>query len=157
MQALVLALLFTVFPSKSATSWMRPEAFHLTIGMSRTDAMTTLADRGYSTRTGKNADEVFFDYSDSRTVTLHFRDDRLWSARFELFAFLGDVHKAFDEAKADLQKERGAPKKLASPKIIVYDDTIPNIMVVVSDDPQSDNGKRGIGFVAVRYYDPTPH
>jgi hypothetical protein len=152
MLALVLTLLFTAFPSNSATSWMRPDAFHLELGMSRGEAARTLSDSGFQVKAGKKADELYFDYTDSRTVTLHFANDRLWSVRFELFAFLGEVRKAFDEVKTDLRKQRGAPKKLASKTIVVYDETVPNVMVVVSDDPQSENGRKGIGFLAVRYY-----
>ena len=154
MPALLLTLLFVAFPSSSRTSWMRPDAFHLSIGMSRTEALKTLRNAGYEVKPGKNKDEMFVDYTDERTMTLHFSEARLWSIRFELFTFLPDVRKAFDEAKADLLKERGQPKKLSSKWIVVYDDSVPNVMVVMSDDPRSDNGKKGIGFVALRYYDP---
>lgn len=154
MAAILLTLLFTVFPSSSRTSWMRPDAFHLEIGMSRFEALATLRGAGYEVKPGKNKDEMFVDYTAEKTMTLHFRDARLWSVRFELFAFLPEVPKAFDEVKADLQKELGDSKRLASKSIVVYDENVPNIMVVMSADPHSDNGKKGIGFVAVRYYDP---
>lgn len=155
MPALLLALLFSVIPaSPSRTSWMHPQAFKLTIGMSRFEALGLLRSAGYDVKPGKNADEMFVDYADERTLTLHFRNARLWSIRFELFTFLPDVPKAFDEAKADLQRERGNPKKLTSKSIVVYDDAIPNVMLVMSNDPRSENGKKGIGYVAVRYYDP---
>ena len=151
----VLAVLFSVAPtSPSRTGWMRPEAFHLSIGMSRFEALGQLKAAGYEAKPGKNADEVFVDYSAERTLTLHFRNARLASVRFELFTFLPDVRRAFDEAKADLLRARGEPKKLASKSIVVYDDSVPNVMIVLSDDPKSENGKKGIGFVAVRYYDP---
>jgi hypothetical protein len=154
MSAFLLSLLLITFPASSRTSWMRPDAFHLSIGMSRMQALSELKAGGHTYKTGKNADELFVDYTDDKALTLHFRDARLYSIRFELFTFLPEVHKAFDEEMAELQKERGDPKKLASKSILVYDDAVPNVMVVMSDDPNSQNGKKGIGFVAVRYYDP---
>ncbi len=55
--ALLLALLLsTAFPSTSRTSWMRPESFHLTIGMSRVEALEALEK--WAPKPGKDADEV---------------------------------------------------------------------------------------------------
>lgn len=155
MLPLVLAVLFSVVPaSPSRTAWMNPDVFHLSIGMTRLEAIGRLETAGYDVKPGKNKDEVFVDYSAERTLTLHFRNARLASVRFELFTFLPDVRQAFDEAMADLLRSRGEPKKLASKSIVVYDDSVPNVMLVLSDDPKSENGRKGIGFVAVRYYDP---
>jgi len=154
MAAYVLALLLSVVPSSGRTAWMRPEAFHLAIGMSRLQVLGELKAAGFEAKPGKNKDEYFVDYTNERTLTLLFRNARLWSVRFELFAFLPEVRPAFDEAKADLQKELGVPKKLPSKTIVVYDERVPNVMLVMSDDPQTTNGRKGIGFVAVRYYDP---
>ena len=39
-------------------------------------------------------------------------------------------------------------------RVVVYDDRLPNIMVVLSADPKSEYGRKGIGYLAVRYYDP---
>ena len=36
----------------------------------------------------------------------------------------------------------------------MYDDRLPNIIVVLNDDPDNDYGKKGFGYLAVRYYDP---
>jgi len=36
----------------------------------------------------------------------------------------------------------------------VYDHTLPNVMVVLADDPKSANGQKGLGILVVRYYDP---
>lgn len=154
MPALLLTLLFTVFPSSSQTSWMRPDAFHLSIGMSRFAALGTLRSAGYDVKPGKQKGEMFVDYTADKTMTLHFNEGRLWSVRFELFTFLPDVPKAFEELRADLRKDRGEPKKLSSKSILVYDDTVPNVMVVMSNDIHSANGRKGIGYVVVRYYDP---
>ena len=81
-------------------------------------------------------------------------EERLRSARFELFAILPQIRPAFDEARRDMKKERGEPKKLTSKSIVVYDNALPNVVMVVSDDPKSQHGKNGLGFLAVRYYDP---
>jgi hypothetical protein len=150
--ALLLAL--SSFPSNSQTSWMSPQSFHLTIGMQRADAVKALLDSGWAVKPGKNANQVVIDYSDDKALTLDFRKDRLRSIRFELFAQIPDVRAAFAEQKSALKKEHGAPKKLPSASVVVYDDRLPNIMVVLSDDPKSDYGKKGFGYLAVRYYDP---
>ena len=145
----VALLLATAFPSTSRTSWMRPESFHLVIGMSRTDALKAVA---IFNPTITN-DEASFDYNDSEGVTLQFRRDRLHAVRFEFFAFLQDARAAFQEEKAWLQTTFGPPKKHAS-KLVVYDDRLPNVMAVLTDDPNSEQGKKGIGMLVVRYYDP---
>jgi hypothetical protein len=144
-------LLATAFPSTSRTSWMRPEAFHLTVGMTRTEAMTALEK--WAPKRGKDANEVVVDYSDERALTLGFTNERLSSIRFELFSFLPDTRQAFDEERARLAEVRGKPRK-ATKSILIYDNALPNVMVVVNDDPKSAQGKKGIGVLAVRYYDP---
>ena len=150
--ALLLALLLsTAFPSTSRTSWMRPESFHLTIGMTRAEAMTALEK--WAPKPGKDADEVIVDYSDERALTLQFRKERLTSVRFELFVFLPDIRLAFEEERVRLGESRGKPRK-ATKSILIYDNALPNVMVVATDDPKSEQGKKGIGVLAVRYYDP---
>ena len=150
--ALLLALLLsTAFPSTSRTSWMRPESFHLAIGMTRAEAMAALEK--WAPKPGKDADEVVVDYSDERALTLQFRKGRLTSVRFELFVFLPDIRPAFEEERARLAESRGKPRK-ATKSILIYDNALPNVMVVAADDPKSQQGKQGIGVLAVRYYDP---
>ena len=156
---LFLALfLATAFPpnsqTSSQTSWMRPDAFRLTIGMDRLEAVRALRAGGMKVRSGKDPNQVFADYADDKALTLDFRDDRLVSVRFELFTMLPLIRKAFDQVRADLQKERGDPKKLSSKSIIVYDNALPNVIAVVSDNPTSENGKKWVGVLAVRYFDP---
>jgi hypothetical protein len=150
--ALVLA---TAFPSTSKTSWMSPQAFHIAIGMSRTEALGALEESGWAVKNGRTPDELVIDYSDDKALTLEFRRNRLHSVRFELFAMLTEIRAAFEEQKLLLRKAHGEPKKTSRHNaIVVYDDRLPNIMVVLSDDPKSDYGKKGVGFLAVRYYDP---
>ena len=148
-------LLATAFPSKSATGWMRPESFRLAIGMSRVEVMKVIKDGGWDPKEGRTPDEVILDYTGERSVTLEFRRNRLRSIRFELFLTLDKIKAAYDEERAFLRKALGAPRAtLRDGSILLYDDKLPNVMVVLSNDPKSENGRKGIGFVAVRYYDP---
>lgn len=152
---LILALLIaTAFPSNSKTSWMTPESFRLTVGMSRAEAMKTLVDSGWSTKAGPDGNQLVVDYSNDKSLTLDFDKDRLKSIRFELFAFLPEARTAFTEQKDFLRSRFGTPKKLPSKAIVLYDGTLPNVMLVLSDDPKSENGQKGLGVVAVRYFDP---
>ena len=146
-------ILSTAFPSTSKTSWMSPQSFHLTIGMTRAETVRALESSGWPAKKGRTDDEMVVDYSDDKALTLEFRKGRLRSIRFELFAMLPDVRAAFHEQKSLLRKQHGEPKK-SQKSVVVYDDRLPNILVVLSDDPDSDYGKKGIGFLAVRYYDP---
>ena len=150
--ALVLA---TAFPSTNDTAWMRPESFRIAIGMQRDDVEKALIDGGWRPKPGKTKDQLFVDYTGEKALTLDFRKNRLTSVRFELFLPLDALKAAFDEERAYLRKTLGNPKKdLKAATVILYDHTLPNVMVVLSNDPKSENGKKGIGFVAVRYYDP---
>ncbi len=152
--ALFLLALVTSFPSNSKTSWMTPQSFHLTIGMTRSEAEKTLRESGWTLKPGRDKSQMVVDYSEDKALTLDFAKDRLRSIRFELFALIPDIREAFVEQKTLLKKELGNPKKLRSSSIVVYDNRLPNIMVVLSDSPKSSYGKKGFGFLAVRYYDP---
>lgn len=154
MQALLFSLLLLTadFPSNSLTSWMRPEAFHLRIGMGRGEAVRVL--KAYNPKPGKDKNEIVLDYTGEKALTLTFEEDRLHSIRFELFAFIPEARKAFDEEKTRLQEDRGVPRK-STRAILIYDEALPNVMVVLQDDTKTEQGKQGIGMLAVRYYDPT--
>ena len=52
MIALLTLWLATAFPSESKTSWMRPESFHLAIGMNRSETMKALQSRGWKPKKG---------------------------------------------------------------------------------------------------------
>ncbi len=129
------------------TDWMRPDAFHLTIGMKRAAAIEAV--RAWNPKRGKDANELFVDFAGDKSLTMEFKNDRLQSARFELFVLLPQVREAFEEKR----KAMGQPRK-ATRSILIYDDALPNVMVVVADDPKSEQGKKGLGVLAVRYYDP---
>ncbi len=138
------------------TSWMRPESFHLVVGMSRAEALKTIDDHGWKTKKGDDDDQLIIDYAEDKAVTLQFHRERLRSIRFELFTFLPDAQTAFKEEKAFLRGSLGRPKPLKSKSVLLYDGTLPNVMVVLSADPKSANGEKGLGIVVVRYYDPAP-
>jgi hypothetical protein len=150
--AALLALLLTIAaPAAPQTDWMRLDSFHLAIGMKRADALAAI--RAWAPKPGRNENEIVVDYSDEKALTLEFRKDRLQSARFELFVLLPNARKAFDEKRTALRTTLGAPRK-ATRSILIYDNQLPNVMVVIADDPKSENGKKGLGVLAVRYYDP---
>lgn len=154
---LLLALFFAnPFPSTSKTAWMSPDSFHLTVGMPRAEALKRLADSGWKTKPGKNKNELVVDYSDADSFTLQFRKDRLKAVRFEHFAFLQDSRTAFNEETAFLRAAFGTPKKMKTKSIVLWDHVLPNVMVVLSDDPKSENGRKGLGLLVVRYFDPLP-
>ncbi len=154
MIALAALLLVTTFPSSSKTSWMRPESFNLTIGMARNATVKTLADRGWNVKETDQDDQLVIDYGDDKAVTLQFHQDRLRSIRFELFLFLPEAKTAFEEERTFLRQSLGAPKKLKSKSVLLYDSMLPNVMVVLNADPKTENGRKGLGILVVRYYDP---
>jgi hypothetical protein len=151
MPTLLTLLLLTAFPSASQTSWMTPEAFHLSIGMPRAEVDRALEK--WAPKRGRDANELVVDYSDDKSLTLEFAKGRLHSVRFELFVFLPEVRRAFDERTRALAASFGAPPKQTK-SVVIYDNKLPNVMVVVADDKNSEQGKKGIGVLAVRYYDP---
>ena len=152
MQAAILALLlFAGMPSNSRTSWMRPDAFRLSIGMPRAEVMRALEK--WAPKKGRSGDELIVDYTDDKAITLEFRKGRLVSMRFELVEYVNGIRGAFDEEKKYLLGAHGKPR-MSTKSILIYDNTLPNVMVVVNDDPTSEQGKKGLGVLAVRYYDP---
>jgi len=150
----VLAFFFaTAFPSTSKTSWMRPESFHLTIGMNRAEAVKALESNGWKTKKGDSAGQILVDYADDKSLTLQFAGERLTSIRFELFTILQEAPKAFEEERVFLRESLGKPRK-ATKKVVIYDHKLPNVMAVLSADPKSEQAQKGVGMLVVRYYDP---
>ncbi|HEX6088001.1 MAG TPA: hypothetical protein VF266_25955 [Thermoanaerobaculia bacterium] len=149
--AALLALLLTIIPPPVQTDWMRPESFHLAIGMKRAEAIGAL--RAWNPKPGKDGTEVVVDYAGDKSLTLEFRRERLHAIRFELFVMLPLARKAFDQHRALLRDRIGEPRK-STKSVLIYDNALPNVMVVVADDPKSAQGKKGLGVLAVRYYDP---
>jgi hypothetical protein len=149
--ATLLALLLTIVPPPISTDWMRPESFHLAIGMRRSDAVAAL--RAWNPKVGKDTSEVVVDYAGDKSLTLEFRKERLHAIRFELFVMLPLARKAFEQHRTLLRGTMGEPRKTTK-SVLIYDNALPNVMVVVADDPKSVQGKKGLGVLAVRYYDP---
>jgi hypothetical protein len=148
-------LLGLSFPSTSKTSWMRPESFRLIIGMTRAEAMAVLETIGWEIQKGEDPDKVVVEYDGNKAMTLEFQRDRLRGIRFELFGLIPEIHAAFAEERAFLKEKLGEPRRqVRSKSIVVYDSTLPNVMMVASTDPQSENGRKGIGLLVVRYFDP---
>lgn len=150
----ILALFFAAaFPSNSKTSWMRPESFHLKIGMGRAAAVQALESNGWKTKRGDNDDQLVVDYADDKSLTLQFERERLKSIRFELFTILQEAPKAFDEERDFLHESLGKPR-MKSKTVLLYDQILPNVMAVLSADPKSEQAQKGVGMLVVRYYDP---
>ncbi|HUO85260.1 MAG TPA: DUF6301 family protein [Thermoanaerobaculia bacterium] len=122
--------------------------------MTRAEATETLDRFGWKTEQGKYPRQRVLRYSDTQTVTMFFVDDRLQSIRFELVQFVPQVRVAFDELKATLAAQHGKPSEMRMDgTMLVYREREPNIFVVASTRHDSDFGKKGLGFLAVRYYD----
>lgn len=146
---LLLAILFAVAPSVSQTSWMRPDEFHLTIGMKKADAVKALSNGGVTLREGDHAGQMVADITPTKSLTIEFDKERLQSVRFELFVMSDLIGSAFEEEKKSLRESLGAPKAISSKSMVIYDRTLPNVMAVMTIDK-----KQGLGTLAVRYFDP---
>jgi hypothetical protein len=142
-------LLSTAFPSSNRTAWMRPESFRLTIGMPRAEALKRLKEDGWKPLKGDNDNQMIVDYSSNKSLTLEFTKERLASVRFELFVMIPEVDGVFDEEKTFLHNTLGDPKPIKSKAMIIYDAALPNVMVV-----QTKDNSKGLGVLAVRYYNP---
>jgi hypothetical protein len=146
-----IALLAGVLPMK--TGWMRPDNFGLIIGMPRAEAVRKLADYGFKVKKGDDKNHLVVDYSDDKSLTLRFQKDRLFAVNFELFALVSEAKSAFVEQKESLRQRYGEPRK-TRPSVVVYDNRLPNVMVVLQANPKSEPGRRGLGMLVVRYFDP---
>jgi hypothetical protein len=157
---IVAAILLSIagaFPSPAKTDWMSPEAFHLAIGMPRSKVVDQLGSSGWKPHPGKAPNHIVVEVDQAKTLTLEFDNDLLRSARFELFDFFPDVKAAFREQSAALRKRFGVPKRgVPSKSVLIYDKVHPNIIVVISTDPHTSAGRQGLGFLTVRYFEPTP-
>lgn len=142
-------LLSTAFPSSSRTAWMRPESFRLNLGMQRAEVVRRLKEDGWKPEKGDRDNQLIVDYAGNKSLTLEFQKERLSSIRFELFLMMPEVAGAFNEEKTFLRNTRGEPKPIKSASMIIYDSELPHIMVVQTKDET-----KGLGVLAVRYYNP---
>lgn len=160
MLAFVLALQLATqgaFPSASNSAWMSPESFGFCIDMPRAEVEATIERGGWKSSPGKYPRVLIVQYSDTKTVTLQFVDDKLQSARFELVDFIPAVRSAFDERVAAIEMEAGyeGAKQKGDRAVLLFNKTSPNVMVVLSTVPNDDFGKQGLGFLAIRWFDPS--
>jgi hypothetical protein len=105
------------------------------------------------TKRGDGDQQLVVDYAEDKALTLQFERERLKSVRFELFTILQEAPKAFEEERAYLRESLGKPR-MKSQKIVLYDQILPNVMAVLSADPNSEQAQKGVGMLVVRYYDP---
>jgi len=132
---------------------MRPESFRLVIGMTKTEAMESLNGSNWDVE--DKGDTVNVEYDGNKALTLEFKGDRLRAVRFELFGLIPEIRQAFDEQRKFLKEKLGDPKKAArSDSVVVYDSILPNVMMVASTELDTENGRKGIGRLVVRYFDP---
>lgn len=159
MRWLALALLLfgagDPFPSISRTSWMEPAAFRLEIGMPRADVEAKIMEAGLKIVPGKYARQFVVHYSEKKTLTLGFVDDELQSLRFEYVDFIPGVRTANEERLLTLTESLGYDGKELNDGILLFDRGMPNVMVVLSTRHDDSFGRQGLGFLSVRYYDPS--
>ncbi|HVT03842.1 MAG TPA: hypothetical protein VHL58_10775 [Thermoanaerobaculia bacterium] len=144
------------FPSLSSTSWMSPDSFHLSIGMGQIQTLKALRESGWKPKEDKSKGQFYVEYSEGKTLTLSFSKKKLQSLRFEYVDFLPAVKSSFSEQKEVLAGKFGKPRDLKlTASVLIYDHTRPNVFVVLSAKPNSDIGKQGLGYLVVRYFDPS--
>ena len=150
---LLILILPQSFPSSELTAWMRPDAFRIAIGMDQGEAEARLDGSGWKIREGNEPGHLILDYDENRSLTLVIQDGVVESARFELVDFIPKLQKAFDEQRTTLAERFGEPDQSGG-GLLIYDQVSPNVYVVLSTRPDSSFGRQGIGFLAVRYFDP---
>ncbi len=160
MLALVLSMQFLVqggMPAPSVSEWMDPQKFGLCIGMSRADVESAVEHAGLQSKPGKYPRQLVVRYGETRTLMLQFVDDKLQSVRFELVDFIPVVRAAYDERVVAIEKTLGyeAAKKKGDLAVVLYNRESPNVMVVLSTLPKDEFGKQGLGFLAIRWFDPS--
>jgi len=124
--------------------------------MSRARAVSALADSGRSLKPGKQTGEEFIEYDQGRTLTLRFEGGVLSSIRFELVDFIPDVKKAFVEQRGSLAQRFGRPEVKSEGRTLIFERRDQTIFAVISTDPKSSFGEKGLGFLVVRYFLPPP-
>jgi hypothetical protein len=135
---------------------MSPERLGLCIGMARPDVEAAVERAGLRAEPGKYSRQLVVHYAETKTVTMQFVDDRLQSIRFELVDFIPTVRGAYKDRVAAIEKELGyeAAKQKGDRVVVTYKRESPNIMVVLSTVPDDAFGRQGLGFLAIRWFDP---
>lgn len=159
MLALVFVLQFLVqsaAPAASGSDWMTPDRYGICIGMSRGDVEAAVDRAGLRMEAGKYPRQLVVRYAETKTITLQFVDDKLQSVRFELVDFIPVVRRAYEERVGVIEKTLGyeAAKTKGDRAVVTFNRETPNVMVVLSTMPNDDFGKQGLGFLAIRWFDP---
>ena len=140
-----------------ASDWMEPDKLGVCIGMARVDVEAMIDRAGLKAEAGKYPRQLVVHYAETKTVTMQFVDEKLQSIRFELVDFVPAVRSAYDERVAAIEKKAGY-KPVATKgdrAIVVFNRESPNVMVVLSTLPDDEFGKQGLGFLAIRWFDPS--
>jgi hypothetical protein len=159
MLALVVFLQFLVqgsAPAASSSEWMDPGRFGVCIGMTRSDVEGAIDRAGLKAEAGKYPRQLVVRYAETKTITLQFVDDKLQSIRFELVDFIPIVRRAYDERLGVIEKTLGyeTEKQNGDRAVVMFKRESPNVMVVLSTMPNDEFGKQGLGFLAIRWFDP---
>ncbi|MCM2314870.1 MAG: hypothetical protein NDJ92_06945 [Thermoanaerobaculia bacterium] len=144
-------------PSASSYAWMSPQSFGFEIGMPRPEIEAKIARAGWKSLPGKYPRQLVVHYSDTKTVMLLFVDDKLQSARFELVDFIPIVRAAYEERVVAIEQElcyEGVKQK-GDREVLLFSRESPNVMVVLSTLSNDDFGRQGLGFLAIRWFDPS--
>jgi hypothetical protein len=160
MLALALALQLLVqepVAPAPGSEWMDPAALGLCIGMTRGDVENAVDRARLQHEPGKYPRQIVVRYSETKNIMLQFVDDRLQSARYELVDFIPAVRKAYGDRVAAIEKSVGyeAARQKGDRAVLLYNKATPNVMVVLSTVPDDDFGKQGLGFLAIRWFDPS--
>jgi hypothetical protein len=160
----MLALMLTLqlatqgaLPAETNSSWMSPESLGLCIDMPRADVEATIMRAGLKSAPGRYPRQLIVQYSDTKTIMLQFVDERLQSARFELVDFIPAVRTAFEERVTAIEEDLGyeGARQKGDRAVLLYNRESPNVMVVLSTVPNDDFGRQGLGFLAIRWFDPS--
>jgi len=158
MLALVLLLQLSTQAAnpEAALDWMSPDKLGVCIGMERGDVETTIERAGLKAEPGKYSRQLVVHYSETKTVTMQFVDERLQSIRFELVDFIPAVRGAYQERLGAIEKKFGyeAPQQKGDRAVVMFNRETPNVMIVLSTVPDDAFGRQGLGFLAIRWFDP---
>jgi hypothetical protein len=115
----------------------------------------TIEESGWDSTPGKYPRQLVIRYSENKTLTLGFVDDRLQSLRFEFVDFIPIVKTAHAERLETLKASLDEAGREVGEGILLFDKQLPNVMMVISTRPDDSFGRQGLGFLSVRYYDPS--
>lgn len=134
---------------------MDPAAFRVAVGMSEREVRERFTAAGVELQAGEEPGELVGNYEDGKTVTIHFRDGRVDSLRFELVDFLPLMTKHWEDVSARLKKKLGAPTTaVPGADVLIWQENRPNVIAALSRRRDDRFGEKGLGFVVIRYFEP---